>query len=47
MREYIARDPANQYVIIGRNPCGLMLTKDNVYELISEKNGDKVVFKLN
>ena len=46
MREYIARDSNNQYLIIGRNPTGLMLTKDNIFEMVNEKVGGKVVFQL-
>ncbi len=45
-REYIAMDSNNQYIIIGRNPTGLMLTQDNIYELKSEKIGEKVRFTL-
>ena len=45
-REYIAMDSNNQYIIIGRNPTGLMLTQDNIYELKSEKIGEKIRFTL-
>lgn len=35
MRQYIAMDPLNQYVIIGRNPTGLMLGQDEIFEMDS------------
>lgn len=46
MRMYIALDGKNQYVIIGRNPSGLQLTKDEVLELDSSKQGEITEFKL-
>lgn len=33
MRQRIVLDDANQFVIIGRNPTGLLLTQDEIYEL--------------
>ena len=36
MRWYIATDANNQYIIIGRNPTGLMLQQDEIVELYSE-----------
>lgn len=33
MRNYISLDEDNQYVIIGRNPTGLLLTMDEIFEL--------------
>lgn len=40
MRKWIAFDRDNQYLIIGRNPSNLMLTKENLFELIrKEENG--------
>ena len=36
MRSYIALDGNNQYIIIGRNPTGLLLNIDEVYELQNE-----------
>ena len=36
MRWYIATDANNQYIIIGRNPMGLMLQQDEIVELYSE-----------
>lgn len=35
MRWYIATDDQNQYIIIGRNPTGLMLDQDEIMELQS------------
>ena len=34
MRSYIALDGNNQYIIIGRNPTGLLLNIDEVLSLI-------------
>ena len=36
MRSYIALDDKNQYIIIGRNPTGLLLNIDEIFELNSE-----------
>ena len=46
MRQYIATDSVNQYIIIGRNPAGLLLTYDSIYELISEHKKNITVFSL-
>lgn len=46
MRNYIALDSNNQYIIIGRNPTGLQLTADEIYELKSEKKDEKTLFTL-
>lgn len=46
MRQYIATDASNQYIIIGRNPAGLLLAMDNIYELTHYKEGAKTIFKL-
>lgn len=46
MRQYIALDTENQYIIIGRNPGGLMLLKDEINELISENKDGITVFSL-
>lgn len=35
MREYIATDEKNQYILIGRNPTGLLLGQDEIMELSS------------
>ena len=47
MREYISLDDKNQYIIIGRNPTGLLLQYDEMYELENHKEGDITVFTLN
>lgn len=36
IRGFIALDNNNQYIIIGRNPTGLLLSMDEVYELKGE-----------
>lgn len=46
MRQYIAMDTENQYIIIGRNPRGLMLTQDDVRELDSDSKDGLTEFKL-
>ena len=46
MRQYITLDTNNQYIIIGRNPTGLLLSQDEIYELDSTKQGEKTVFSL-
>ena len=46
MRQYVVMDTENQYLIIGRNPSGLMLTHDDINELESESKNGLTVFKL-
>ncbi len=46
IRKYIAVDDRNQYLIIGRNPKNLFTTKENLFELVSEKQGEQTVFKI-
>lgn len=46
IRQYIALDYKNQYVIIGRNPEGLMLNYDEIYELGSETKDGRTRFFL-
>jgi Holliday junction resolvasome RuvABC ATP-dependent DNA helicase subunit len=46
VRKYIALDDKNQYLIIGRNPKNLFATKENLFELVSEKRGDQTILKL-
>ncbi|MCC2865949.1 ATP-binding protein [Anaerovorax odorimutans] len=46
LRKYIAFDEKNQYLIIGRNPNNLMATQENLFELASEKKGDRTEFRL-
>ncbi len=46
LRSYIALDENNQYIIIGRNPTGLLLNMDEIYELKSENIDDVTYFTL-
>ena len=46
MRNYIAFDGSNQYIIIGRNPTGLLLEMDEIFELDSKKTDGKTIFTL-
>lgn len=46
IRKYIAVDDKNQYLIIGRNPKNLFTTKENLFELVSEKQEEQTVFKI-
>lgn len=46
IRKYIAVDNKNQYLIIGRNPKNLFATKENLFELISEKQGEQTALKI-
>jgi Holliday junction resolvasome RuvABC ATP-dependent DNA helicase subunit len=46
VRKYIALDDKNQYLIIGRNPTNLFATKENLFELVSEKQGEQTILKL-
>jgi Holliday junction resolvasome RuvABC ATP-dependent DNA helicase subunit len=46
VRKYIALDDKNQYLIIGRNPKNLFATKENLFELVSEKRGEQTILKL-
>ena len=45
-RKYIALDDKNQYLIIGRNPKNLFATKENFYELVSERQGEQTVLRI-
>ena len=45
-RKYISLDDTNQYLIIGRNPKNLFVTKENLFELVSEKRGEQTVFRI-
>ena len=47
VRRHIATDTDNQYIIIGRNPTGLLLSQDEIYEMESTSNGDITHFRLN
>ncbi len=46
VRKYIALDDKNQYLIIGRNPKNLFATKDNLFELVSETQGEQTVLRI-
>lgn len=46
IRKYIALDDKNQYLIIGRNPKNLFATKENLFELDSEKVGEQTIFRI-
>ena len=46
MRSYIVLDGNNQYIIIGRNPTGLLLNIDEVYELQNENVDGITLFTL-
>ena len=45
-RKYIALDDKNQYLIIGRNPKNLFVTKENLFELVSKKQGEQTVLRI-
>ena len=45
-RKYISLDGNNQYLIIGRNPKNLFTTRDNLFELVSKKNGEVTEFRI-
>ena len=46
IREYIAMDGLNQYIIIGRNPTGLQLSQDEIYDLCSTEIDGRIIFTL-
>lgn len=46
IRKYIALDDKNQYLIIGRNPKNLFATKENLFELVSEKQGEQTILRI-
>lgn len=46
MRQRIALDSANQFIIIGRNPTGLLLSQDEIYELDHSESDGIMVFTL-
>ena len=45
-RKYISLDDKNQHLIIGRNPRNLFATRENLYELKSEKIGEQTKFTI-
>ena len=46
IKKHIALDDKNQYLIIGRNPKNLFVTKENLFELVSEKQGEQTVLRI-
>jgi len=46
IRKYISLDDKNQYLIIGRNPKNLFITKENLFELVSSKAGEQIEFRI-
>lgn len=46
VRKYISLDGDNQYLIIGRNPKNLFATKENLFELVSRKDGEITEFQI-
>ena len=46
IRKYISIDGDNQYLIIGRNPKNLFATKENLFELVSNKIGEATEFQI-
>ena len=46
IRKYIAVDDKNQYLIIGRNTKNLFATRENLFELVSKKQGEQTIFKI-
>ena len=45
-RKFIALDDKNQYLIMGRNPKNLFAMKENLFELVSEKQGEQTVLSI-
>lgn len=45
-RKYIALDDKNQYLIIGRNPKNLFVTKENLFELVIQKKEEQTILKI-
>lgn len=45
-RKYIALDDKNQYLIIGRNPKNMFATKENLFELVSEEEGEQIMLRI-
>ena len=45
-KKFINFEKSNQYLIIGRNPKNLFATKENLFELVSEKIGEQTVFTI-
>ena len=45
-RKYISLDDKNQYLIIGRNPKNLFVTKENLFELVRKRVGEQTEFTI-
>lgn len=45
-RKYISLDARNQYLIIGRNPQNMFITKENLFELVSINEGEQTKFQI-
>ncbi len=45
-RKYISLDAKNQYLIIGRNPQNMFITKENLFELVSINEGEQTKFQI-
>jgi hypothetical protein len=46
MRRFIAFDARNQYLIIGRNIDNFLATEDNLFELESTEEKERITFRL-
>lgn len=46
IRKVIAFDRKNQYLVIGRNPKNLLITKDNLFELEQKKEKNVICYSL-
>ncbi len=46
IRKWIVFDNKNQYLIIGRNPADLLITKENLYQLVVIKKEEQIKFTL-
>lgn len=46
LRKHISFDSKNQYIIFGRNPKNLLITRDNMFELQVDKKDEITIFSL-
>lgn len=46
MRKTVAFDRENQYLIIGRNPKNLIITRENLFELNQKTEGNVIIYSL-
>lgn len=46
LRKLITFDNKNQYIIIGRNPSNLLITRENLYELDAESTEQVTIFRI-